>query len=78
MNEDTPLYEIAAAIRKDWTNVYFGARPYLTAMATMDKVTDYYGLEPGKSIINYFLGNAKTWRGPVSRDVKKLLRNMSK
>lgn len=64
---------IAATVRRDWQNVYFGAKPYLAAMLTMDKVTDQYGADGGVSIITYFLGNAQTWRGDMARAVKKEL-----
>lgn len=40
MQETTtrPIYEIAREIRKDWTNVYFGAVPYLQAMGSLDSI----------------------------------------
>ncbi len=67
------IAELATLIRSDWKKVYFGAVPYLDAMGQMDKVTDSYGLDPGKEIVNYFLANANTWRGEVARAVKKEL-----
>ena len=54
----------------------YGAKPYLDAMSTMDQIQDNYGLDPGSQIVNYFLANANTWRGPVARDVKKELKQM--
>ena len=62
-----PIYEIAAEVTKDWKKVYFGAAPYLGAMLALDKITDTYGLDSGKSIVLYFLSNAGTWRGEVAR-----------
>ena len=73
-----PLYLIANEICHDWKKVYFGAVPYLSAMQTLDKITDDYGLDSGKSIVIYFLGNAMTWRGEVARRVKKELHEMSR
>jgi len=73
-----PLYEIAKEIKKDWKNVYFGAKPYLDAMATLDKVSDNYGLDSGKSIVNYFLSNASTWRGDTAKRIKAELKAMVK
>ena len=73
-----PLYEIAAEIRKDWKNVYFGAKPYLDAMATLDSVDDNYGWDSGKSIVRYFLGNASTWRGETAKRIKAELKAMVK
>jgi hypothetical protein len=65
-----PLYEIAAEIRRDWKKVYFGAVPYLDAMATLTSIEDNYGMDSGKSIVVYFLSNATTWRGETARRVK--------
>jgi hypothetical protein len=61
---------LARMCKTDWRNPYFGAKPYLDAMLTLDKVTDDYGMDSGKSIVTYFLGNAQTWRGDVARIVK--------
>ena len=73
-----PLYEIARDIKKDWKNVYFGAKPYLDAMATLDKVSDNYGWDSGRSIVNYFLANASTWRGDTAKRIKAELKAMVK
>ena len=71
-----PIHEIAREIKVDWKNVYFGAVPYLVAMASLDKITDNYYQDSGKSVVMYFLANAQTWRGPVARRVKKELKAM--
>ena len=79
-----PLYTIASEIRKNWkksvsgTDVWFGAKPYLDAMSTLDKISDEYGCDSGKSIVAYFLGNASTWKGEVAREIKKELNAMLK
>jgi len=65
-----PLREIAAEIRRDWKNPYFGAVPYLQAMGTLGSVNDSYGYDEGRSIVNYFLSNASGWRGPTAKRVK--------
>lgn len=72
-----PLYEIASEIRKDWKNVYFGAAPYLNAMATMESVQSQYGYDSGQSIVLYFLSNASSWRGEVAKRVKKELKELT-
>ena len=77
-NVSRPLYEIAAEIRKDWKQVYFGAKPYLDAMSSLDSINDPYGMDSGKSIVLYFLCNASTWRGEVAKRVKLELKAMSK
>jgi hypothetical protein len=72
-----PLSTIAREIRKLWgSKVYFGAVPYLDAMSSMDSVQDNYGLESGKSIVLYFLGNASTFRGEDARRIKAELKAM--
>ena len=65
-----PLREIAAEIRHDWKNPYFGAVPYLQAMGTLGSVNDSYGYDEGRSIVNYFLSNASGWRGPTAKRIK--------
>ena len=72
------LSDIAIEIRSNWSNVYFGAVPYLEAMATLESINDDYGMDSGRSIVAYFLANASTWRGEVARNVKKELNKMLK
>jgi hypothetical protein len=74
MNYQTmSIRELAMQIRMNWTNVYFGAKPYLQAMLSMESIHDKFGMDDGKGIIIYFLSNATTWRGPVAREIKKEL-----
>jgi hypothetical protein len=75
-NETLPLYTIAQKIRADWKNVNYAARPYLEAMSSLSSVNDSYGFDNGRSIIRYFLCNAGTWRGPIAKEVKSLLKSM--
>jgi len=72
------LSEIARDIRNNWSNVYFGAVPYLEAMATLSSIEDDYYMDSGRSVVAYFLANAGTWRGEVARNVKKELNKMLK
>lgn len=72
------LREIAAEIRADWKNVYFGAEPYLDAMSSLDSINDSYGQDSASSIVAYFLSNATSWRGETARRVKKELKELSK
>lgn len=76
-----PLSTIAREIRATWPKVYFGAVPYLHAMAQLDSVDGksgawYYGSDDGRSIVNYFLANAGTWRGDDARRIKAELKAM--
>lgn len=73
-----PLYEIARDIKNDWKNVYFGAKPYLDAMATLDSINDNYMFDSAKTIVLYFLGNASTWRGETAKRIKAELKVMTK
>ena len=72
-----PLSEIAREIDKDWKNIYFGARPYLCAMYSLNAITDDYGADSGKSIVLYFLANAGTWRGETAKRVKAELKKLA-
>ena len=71
-----PLSAIAREIRATWPKVYFGAVPYLQAMAQLGSVDDKYGLDDARSIVNYFLANAGTWRGDDARRIKAELKAM--
>jgi hypothetical protein len=74
-----PLSVIANEIRKDWgTKIYFGAKPYLDAMVTLNTINDKYMYDSGKSIVIYFLANAQTWRGETAKRVKAELKTMLK
>ena len=51
-----PLYKIAGEIYADWgKKVNYAAKPYLEAMAELDKITDMYMYDSAKSIVLYFL-----------------------
>jgi len=73
------LSTIANEIRSDWgAKVYFGAKPYLDAMRTLDSISDNYFQDSAKTIVIYFLANAGSWRGDVARRVKLELKTLSK
>ena len=61
---------IARLTRRHWAHVYFGAVPYLEAMGSVTTVNDPYGEDSGRSIVAYFLANARGWRGDVAKLVK--------
>lgn len=74
-----PLYEIAKEIRSDWgSKIYFGAKPYLGAMLTLNSIDDMYMCDSAKTIVMYFLSNASSWRGEVAKRVKAELKQMIK
>lgn len=72
------LSTIAKEIKSDWSKVYFGAVPYLSAMSTLNSITDSYGYDSGREIVLYFLSNANTWKGETARRVKAELKAMLK
>ena len=76
--QSRPLYEIAREIKKDWQKVYFGAVPYLDAMLTLNKVSDNFYEDSGKSIVLYFLSNASSYRGENAKRIKKELKELCK
>jgi hypothetical protein len=73
-----PIFLIAREIRKSWPKVYFGAVPYLDAMAQLDRISQMYYADTGKSVVLYFLANASTWRGDDARRIKAELNAIAK
>ena len=73
-----PLYEIAADIVDDWgaSKVNYAAKPYLEAMFDLGSINDSFGYDSGDSIVRYFLSNARSWRGPVAKQIKAELKKM--
>ena len=76
------LQVIANEINADWhaqgkATGFAAARPYLQAMKHLHSMSDSYGMDSAKSIVNYFLANAGTWRGDVARRIKGELKRMA-
>jgi len=71
-----PLFQIAKDIRTDWKKPYFGAVPYLDAMRDLSDINDNYGFDSARSIVQYFLANAGTWRGETAKRIKAELKAM--
>lgn len=78
VNTNRSLSAIAKEIKLKWLNVNYGAKPYLDAMSTLDKITDNYFQDSGKSIVLYFLSNASTFRGADAQRIKAELKAMCK
>lgn len=72
--------EIAREIKQTWKNVYFGAKPYLQAMATINSSDKnaLYLMESADTIVRYFLANATYWRGEDAKRIKAELKSMIK
>ena len=74
-----PLSEIAREIHSDWgKKTYFGAKPYITAMLSLNSIDDKYMFDDARDIVRYFLANASTWRGETAKRVKAELKSMLK
>lgn len=74
-----PICEIAREIKKSWGDkIYFGAKPYLSAMLSLNSISDSYGCDNAGSIIRYFLANASTFRGEDAKRIKAELKAMLK
>jgi hypothetical protein len=78
MAQHRPLSEIAAEIAADWTALHGAAQPYLDAMSKLRSANVPYVFETGSDMIQGFLINAQTWRGPVARRVKLELKAILK
>jgi hypothetical protein len=72
------IHAIARDIATHWAKPHFGAKPYLVAMFALTDIDSNYGFDDARSIIAYFLGNAKTWRGPDAVRIKAELNAMLK
>jgi hypothetical protein len=68
------INEIAGVIRKNWKPVNYAAEPYLQAMFSLESINDKYVNDDGRQVVNYFLANAREWRGDVARMVKAELK----
>lgn len=79
LNEESrPICNIASEIYADWKNVSPYAAPYLEAMMDLDKITDRYMMDSGRSIVAYFLSNAQQWKGDKAKEIKKELNKLLK
>ena len=70
------LSEIAGEIERTWPRVSFSAQPYLDAMSSLGKISDFHGLDPGREIVEYFLSNAASYKGEDARRIKSELKAM--
>jgi len=69
------VYQIAQDIRRDWgSKVNPEARPYLSAMLSLESKKDMYGADSGDGIILYFLTNASSYRGETAKQLKAELK----
>ena len=74
INAARPLFTIARDIRRAWPKVYFGAVPYLEAMAALNSINDNYMYDNGRSIVRFFLANAAQFKGEQAKALKAELK----
>jgi|ETNmetMinimDraft_5_1059913.scaffolds.fasta_scaffold304525_1 hypothetical protein len=64
------ISDLAEEILLDWAKPNFAAKPYLYAMLSIKSIQGMYGADSASSVVAYFLGNARTWRGTVAKAIK--------
>ena len=70
--------QLVAAIRADWKSPYFGAVPYLEALEGLDSWDQTFGCEDARFLGMYLLGNLRTYKGDTARQVKAILKQVTK
>mgnify|MGYP007062867913 CR=1 FL=1 len=73
-----PLYIIAKDIVNDWHNINYSAKPYIEALSNLSSINDKYYQDNARSIVLYFLSNAKGWKGEKARTIKAELKDILK
>lgn len=72
------LSVIGKEIRKLWVKPYFGAVPYIDALASSEIDSGMYYCDSAQDIVLRFLCNANTWRGDDARRIKAELKECLK
>lgn len=72
-----PLNHIAGDIVAEWGwhKVHYAARPYLEALLNLSSAGDKYFEDSARSVVLYFLANARTFRGERAKALKAELKN---
>lgn len=74
--QDKTINQLGRLIAKDWPKPYFGAVPYIRALQEIDD--GKYLHEDEKTIVIYFLSNARNWKGDIAKKVKEELKRRHK
>lgn len=79
MKTNRTFAQIARDIKSTWLNPYFGAKPYLDALLTLNTADPQakYLYDDAQSIAMYFLANAQTFRGERARALKQELKKLA-
>lgn len=64
------IYQIANDIRRHWPEPYYGAVPYLEAMNALTTIDSQFGADSARSVVTYFLSNARAFRGEDAKRLK--------
>ena len=76
--EARSISSIARDIKRTWAKPYFGAKPYLDAMMSLDSINGRFYEDSAESVVMYFLANASTFRGNDAKVLKLELKNLLK
>lgn len=74
--EARKINEIAKEILEKWPNIFAQAYVYLEGMFYVESLSDEYGADDGRYLVNGFLSNASHWRGDDARRIKKELNDL--
>lgn len=76
------VYEIARDITQDLAaqgkKINYAAEPYLNAMRQCGDITGNYYCDSVKSVVLYFLANARSYRGETAKRLKAELQALCK
>lgn len=73
-----PIHRIAREILRCWPKPSQYATPYLHALITVSGPNDLYGSDSARDLIDYFLANASSFRGPDARRLKAELNRVAR
>ncbi len=76
--EKRPIRLIAGDIIRLWSamgkGVNYAAKPYLTAMLSLESGDETYGYDSAASVLAYGLSNMRSFRGPEAKALKAELK----
>jgi hypothetical protein len=82
--EPRPIHEIASEVWRTWRSkdgnqsVHYAALPYLRAMQDLNTIEDSYVHDTARSVVLYFLANARSWRGEDAKRIKAELKELAR
>lgn len=74
--EKRTIKVIANEVLAKWEKISPAAFPYLVAMTQLVDINDYYYADTASSVINYFLANARGFRGEDAKRLKAELKEI--